>query len=132
MKAVRSKPQAPLRFLSSDGFEILVGRSNIQNDELSFRTARRTDLWLHTQRINGSHVILRTDGLEPPQRTLEEAASLAAYYSQGREAGKIPVDCTQVRHVKKPSGALPGKVIYRNYRTMIVDASAAAGEGAQP
>ena len=123
MKAVRSKPQAPLRFLSSDGFEILVGRSNIQNDELSFRTARRTDLWLHTQRIHGSHVILRTDGLEPPQRTLEEAASLAAYYSQGREAGKIPVDCTQVRHVKKPSGAMPGAVIYTDYITLTAEAS---------
>ncbi len=122
-KAVRSKPQAPLRFLSSDGFEILVGRSNIQNDELSFRTARRTDLWLHTQRIHGSHVILRADGLEPPQRTLEEAASLAAYYSQGREAGKIPVDCTQVRHVKKPSGAMPGAVIYTDYITLTAEAS---------
>ena len=122
-KNERAKPQTPLRFRSSDGFEILVGRSNIQNDELSFRTARRTDLWLHTQRIHGSHVILRTDGLEPPQRTLEEAASLAAYYSQGREAGKIPVDCTQVRHVKKPSGAMPGAVIYTDYITLTAEAS---------
>ena len=122
-KADRSKPQAPLRFQSSDGFEILVGRSNIQNDELTFKTARRTDLWLHTQRIHGSHVILRTDGLEPPQRTLEEAASLAAYYSQGREAGKIPVDYTQVRHVKKPSGALPGAVLYTDYATLLSEAN---------
>ena len=123
MKAVRSKPQAPLRFLSSDGFEILVGRSNIQNDELTFRLARRTDLWLHTQRIHGSHVILRTDALEPPQRTLEEAASLAVYYSQGRGAGKTLVDYTQVRHVKKPSGALPGAVIYTDYGTLTAEAS---------
>ena len=122
-KAERSKPQAPLRFVSSDGLEILVGRSNIQNDELSFRLARRTDLWLHTQRIHGSHVILRTDGLAPPQRSLEEAASLAAYYSRGREAGKIPVDYTQVRHVKKPSGALPGAVIYTDYATISAEAS---------
>ena len=119
MKAVRSKPQAPLRFLSSDGFEILVGRSNVQNDELTFRLARRTDLWLHTQRVHGSHVILRTDGVEPPQRTLEEAASLAAYYSQGRGAGKVQVDITQVRHVKKPSGALPGAVLYTDYSTIL-------------
>ena len=122
-KNERAKPQTPLRFRSSDGFEILVGRSNIQNDELSFRIARRTDLWLHTQRIHGSHVILRTDGLEPPQTTLEEAASLAAYYSQGRKAGRIPVDCTQVRHVKKPSGAMPGAVLYTDYVTLTAEAS---------
>ena len=121
-KADRSKPQAPLRFLSSDGLEILVGRSNIQNDELSFKTARRTDIWLHTQRIHGSHVILRTDGLDPPQRSLEEAASLAAYYSQGRQAGKIPVDWTQARHVKKPSGAMPGAVLYTEYATILAEA----------
>ncbi len=127
-KADRSRPQAPLRFLSSDGFEILVGRSNIQNDELTFRTARRTDIWLHTQRIHGSHVILRTDGTEPPRRTLEEAASLAAYHSQGREAGKIPVDYTQVRYVRKPSGALPGAVIYTEFATIL---TAASGELAE-
>ncbi len=122
-RSERSRPQAPLRFLSSDGFEILVGRSNIQNDELTFRTARRTDVWLHTQHIHGSHVILRTDGAEPPQRTLAEAASLAAYYSQGRGAGKIPVDWTQVRHVKKPSGSLPGAVLYTDYATLMAESS---------
>ena len=122
-KAERIKPQAPLRFVSSDGLEILVGRSNIQNDELSFRLARRTDLWLHIQRLHGSHVILRTDGLEPPERSIEEAASLAAYYSQGREAGKVPVDITQVRHVRKPSGALPGAVIYTDQRTVQAEPS---------
>ncbi len=127
-KADRSKPQAPLRFLSSDGYEILVGRSNIQNDELTFKTARRTDLWLHTQRIHGCHVILRTDGIDPPQRTLEEAASLAAYFSQGRDAGKIPVDYTQVRHVKKTSGALPGAVLYTDYATCMAEGSEALVE----
>ena len=101
------------------GREILVGRGNTQNDELTFRLARRTDLWLHTQRVHGSHVILRTDGVEPPQRTLEEAASLAAYYSQGRGAGKVQVDITQVRHVKKTSGALPGAVLYTDYSTIL-------------
>ena len=118
-KSERFKPQAPLRFRSSDGFEILVGRSNVQNDELTFKLARRTDLWLHTQRIHGSHVILRADGAEPPLRTLEEAASLAAYYSQGREAGRVKVDITQVRHVKKPSGAMPGAVLYTDYTTVL-------------
>ena len=117
-KSERVKPQTPLRFVSADGYEILVGRSNIQNDELTFKTARRTDLWLHVQKLHGSHVILRTDGLEPPVRTVEEAASLAAYYSQGRDAGKVLVDITQVRNVRKPSGALPGAVIYTDFRTL--------------
>ena len=115
----RSKPQAPLRFLSSDGYEILVGRSNVQNDELTHKLAHRTDLWLHAQKIHGSHVIIRTDGLEPPEATIAEAASLAAWYSQGREAGKIPVDITQVRFVRKPSGAMPGAVLYTDYTTLL-------------
>lgn len=119
-KADRAKPQAPLRFISSDGLEILVGRSNMQNDELTFKLARRTDLWLHVQKLHGSHVVLRTDGIEPPLRSIEEAASLAAYYSQGREAGKIPVDITQIRFVKKPVGALPGAVLYTDYSTVFV------------
>lgn len=122
-KGERAKPQAPLRFLSTDGYEILVGRSNIQNDELTFKTARRTDLWLHVQKLHGSHVILRTDGLEPSERTIEEAASLAAYYSQGREAGKVSVDITQARNVRKPSGALPGAVIYTDYRSVQAEPS---------
>ena len=117
-RAERGKPQAPLRFRSSDGFEILVGRSNVQNDELTGKLARRTDLWLHAQKIHGSHVIVRTDALEPPATTLAEAASLAAYYSQGREAGRIPVDITQVRHVRKPAGARPGAVLYTDYATV--------------
>ena len=127
-KTERAKPQAPLRFVSTDGFEILVGRSNIQNDELTFKLARRTDLWLHTQHIHGSHVILRTNGVEPPQRTIEEAASLAVFYSQGREAGKVPVDCTQLRHVKKPSGSLPGAVLYTDYATLMAEASETLAE----
>lgn len=123
-KPERVKPQAPLRFMSEDGFEILVGRSNVQNDELSLHTARRTDYWLHTQRVHGSHVIIRCDGLEPPERTIEQAAAIAAYYSQGREAGKIPVDYTMVKFVRKPSGALPGKVIYTDYNTIMAQADA--------
>ena len=128
MKGERSKPQAPRRFRSSDGLEILVGRSNVQNDELSFKLARRTDLWLHAQRLHGSHVILRTDGLEPPAGSVAEAASLAAYYSQGREAGKVKVDITQVRHVKKPSGALPGAVLYTEYSTVLATPDEALAE----
>lgn len=116
------KEQQPLRYMSDDGYEILVGRSNTQNDQLTTKIARRTDYWLHTQKIHGSHVIIRSDGLTPPDLTFEQAASLAAYHSQGRDSGKIPVDYTMVRNVKKPSGALPGKVIYNEYNTMMASA----------
>ena len=117
-KPTRGKAQGPYRFLSDDGLEILAGRSNLQNDELTLKTARRTDYWLHVQKLHGSHVIIRCDGLEPPERTLLQAASIAVYYSQGRDGGKIPVDYTMVRFVRKPSGALPGKVIYTDYKSV--------------
>ena len=124
-KAERGKAQAPRRFVSDEGFEILIGRSNVQNDELTTRLARRTDYWLHTQRVHGSHVILRCDGLEPDGKSIEQAAVIAAWYSQGRAAGKVPVDYTMVRFVRKPSGALPGKVIYTDYRTVLAEADEA-------
>ena len=120
-RPVRGRAQAPLRFVSDDGLEILVGRSNTQNDELTTKIARRTDYWLHTQKVHGSHVIVRCDGLEPPETTLMQAASLAVYYSQGRDGGKIPVDCTMIRFVRKPAGALPGKVLYTDYRTLLTE-----------
>lgn len=120
-KTDRSRAQAPRRFVSDDGFEILAGRSNTQNDELTLKTGRRTDLWLHTQRSHGSHVIIRCEGLEPPERTIEQAAAIAAYYSQARASGKTPVDYTQIRFVRKPSGALPGNVIYTDYRTIYAE-----------
>ena len=120
-KQEKNRAQAPLRFLSSDGREILVGRSNLQNDELTTKIARRTDYWLHTQKIHGSHVIVRCEGEAPSERCLTEAAVIAAYYSQGRGGGKIPVDYTMVKFVRKPSGALPGKVIYTDYRTITVE-----------
>lgn len=121
-KPERRKPQAPLRFLSDDGFEILVGRSNVQNDELTTKTARRTDYWLHAQKLHGSHVIIRCDGMEPPEATIAQAAGLAAYYSQGREGGRVTVDYTMVKNVRKPAGALPGKVIYTEYRSLSAQA----------
>ena len=121
VKKERLHPQQPLRFVTDDGLEVLVGRSNIQNDELTTKLARRTDYWLHTQTVHGSHVILRCDGLEPPQRSVEQAACIAAYYSQGRDSGKLPVDYTMVRFVRKPSGSLPGKVIYTDSRTIIIE-----------
>lgn len=84
-----------------------MGRSNRQNDRLTAKDADRRDIWLHTQKIHGSHVILCTGGREPDETSLYEAACLAAYYSQGREAGKVPVDYTPVRYVKNPPG--PGQ-----------------------
>lgn len=114
----RSRAQGPLRFVSDEGFEILAGRSNVQNDELCQRIGRRTDYWLHTKLVHGSHVIIRCDGQEPGELSLSQAAAIAVYYSQARDGGKTPVDCTMLRFVKKPSGALPGKVIYTDYRTL--------------
>ena len=101
--------------------EILVGRSNLQNDELTTKLGRRTDYWLHTQKIHGSHVLIRCEGEQPSDRCIEEAAAIAAYYSQGRGGGKIPVDYTMLRFVRKPSGSLPGKVIYTDYKTIMVE-----------
>ncbi len=124
-KPEKGKMQAPLRFVTDAGLEVLVGRSNVQNDELSTKLARRTDYWLHTQRVHGSHVILRCDGLEPDEKSLEQAASIAVWYSQGREGGKVPVDYTMVRFVRKPSGAMLGKVIYTDYRTILAQADEA-------
>ena len=120
-KREKVKSQAPLRFVSTDGREILVGRSNLQNDELTTRLGRRTDCWLHTQKIHGSHVLIRCEGEPPSDKCIEEAAVIAASYSQGRGGGKIPVDYTMLRFVRKPSGALPGKVIYTDYKTILVD-----------
>ena len=127
-KAERVKPQSPLKFVSDDGLEILAGRSNAQNDELTLKLARRTDYWLHTQRVHGSHVIIRCEGEEPPPRTLEQAAGIAAYYSQARGAGKVQVDYTMVRNVRKPSGALPGKVVYTDHKTMLAESDGALAE----
>ena len=118
-KKEKLKPSRPLRFRSSSGLEILVGRSNAMNDTLTLKTARRTDYWLHAQRIHGSHVIICCEGQEPDETSIAEAASLAAYYSQSRESGKVPVDYTMVRFVKKSSGALPGMVIYTDYKTVM-------------
>ena len=104
------RAQGPLSFQSDDGFRILVGRNNAMNDDLSIRKARRTDYWLHTKSVHGSHVIIVCDDQTPPARTIEQAAAIAAYYSQARAGGKTPVDFTMVRNLKKPSGAMPGFV----------------------
>ncbi|MDO4810424.1 MAG: NFACT RNA binding domain-containing protein [Eubacteriales bacterium] len=110
----------PREFRSTSGLRILVGRNNRQNDKLTGKDADKRDIWLHTQKIHGSHVILCTNGQEPDLQSLEEAACLAAYYSQGRESGKVAVDYTPVKFVKKPAGSRPGMVVYTTYRTMTV------------
>ncbi len=114
------KLSEPLKFRSSDGFDILVGRNNRQNDQLTLKTAKATDIWLHTQGLAGSHVIIRTEGRDVPEQTLFEAAMLAAYHSKGRESSQVPVDYTAVKFVKKPAGAKPGMVIFTNNRTLFV------------
>ena len=110
--------QKPMRFLSPSGFEIYVGKNNAQNDRLTLKTASRRDLWLHAQKIHGSHVVIASGGREVDEETLQMAASLAAYYSQGRNAGRVPVDYTAVKNVRKPSGAKPGMVLYTEYATI--------------
>lgn len=111
---------APLGFTSSEGYQILVGRNNIQNDELTLKIAKPGDLWLHAKNIPGSHVIARVP--EPiPQKTLLEAAALAAWFSKARNSSKVQIDYTRVKYVRKPSGAKPGMVVYVNYKTVIVD-----------
>lgn len=118
-----------LRFEGPDGFEILVGRNNAMNDELTTKIARRTDYWLHVKNMHGSHVILRCEGREPTEEALKAAAELAVRYSQARSGGKCAVDYTMVRNVKKASGALPGRVTYQNYRTIIAESGEQEGEG---
>lgn len=120
MKGKASKALPPLEFISSDGYTILVGRNNKQNDKLSMKMAGKMDLWLHTQNITGSHVIILTNGEMPPGRTIEEAAIIAAYHSKARNSSQVPVDYTFARYVKKPNGAKPGMVIFTNKKTVYI------------
>ncbi len=111
----------PFHYISSDGFHIYVGKNNYQNDELTFKTASGSDWWFHAKGIPGSHVIVRAEGKELPDRTFEEAARLAAYYSKGREQEKVEIDYLQRKNVKKPGGAKPGFVIYYTNYSMAID-----------
>lgn len=120
LKSKPPKAQPPLEFLSSDGFTILVGRNNKQNDKLTLKTAEKTDIWLHTQNIPGSHTVILCGGAVPPDRTIEEAAILAAYNSKARGSAQIPVDYTFVKYVKKPVNSHPGMVIFTNNKTAYV------------
>ena len=112
---------SPFHYISSDGFDMYVGKNNIQNEELSFKLAGNSDWWFHAKKIPGSHVIVKTNGKELPDRTYEEAARLAAYYSKGREQDKVEVDYTLRRNLKKPAGSKPGFVIYHTNYSMVAD-----------
>ena len=110
----------PLRYVSSDGFDIYVGKNNTQNDNLTLKMAGNNDIWMHTKDIPGSHVIIMTGGREVPETTILEAANLAAYHSKARNSAQVPVDYVARRYVRKPSGAKPGFVIYDGHKTVYV------------
>ncbi len=120
LKAKPPKQQKPLEFLSSDGFTILAGRNNKQNDKLTLKTADKSDIWLHTHDIAGSHTVILAEGKVPPDRTIEEAAIIASYHSKARNSSQVPVDYTYIKFVKKPVGAKPGMVIFTNNKTVYV------------
>ena len=120
-KRIKQSKLPPMRFESTDGYPIYVGRNNRQNDELTFKLARKDDLWLHAQKVHGSHVIISCGGTTPPDDTVTQAAQLAAYYAEATGGQNIPVDITPVKQVKKTPGGKPGMVIYHTHRTVIVN-----------
>lgn len=118
---MKQKKLSPMRFESTDGYPIYVGRNNRQNDELTFRLARKDDIWCHASKVHGSHVIISCGGKTPPDNTLTQAAQLAAYYAETTGGQNIPVDMTTVKQVKKIPSGKPGMVIYHTYKTVIVN-----------
>ncbi len=121
------KPK-PRRYILSTGYEVVVGRSNTENDYITFKLGSKTDYWFHTKDIHGSHLILFTNGEEPDAKTIYEAASIAAFFSQGKESENVPVDYVLLRYVKKPNGAKPGMVIFTNNRTVWINPKNPEGE----
>ncbi len=119
----RTIKSSPLHYLSSDNFDIYVGKNNHQNDELTLKFAKGNDIWLHTKQIPGSHVLIITNGKSVPNTTLNEAAMLAAFYSKASNSTLVPVDYTQKKFVKKPAGAKPGMVIYTTNKTAYITPS---------
>lgn len=120
-KRQKQELSKPHHFISSDGFDIYVGKNNLQNDALTLRFANTSDIWFHTKKIHGSHTVIKLGiNKDVPKRTMLEAAALAAYFSKARESNQVPVDYTSVKNVKKPNGAKPGMVIYDNYNTVYI------------
>ena len=111
---------APKEYISSDGFKILCGRNNIQNDVLTLKTAKNYDMWLHVQKQAGSHTVICSDNKEITETAIREAAVIAAYHSKSVNSSSVAVDYTIIKNVKKPVGAKPGKVIYNTYNTVYV------------
>ena len=120
-KRMKQARVQPMRFESTDGYPIYVGRNNRQNEELTFKLARKDDIWLHAQKVHGSHVIISCGGTTPPDDTITQAAQLAAYYAETKGGQNLPVDVTPVKQVKKIPGGKPGMVIYHTYRTVYVN-----------
>ena len=120
-KRMKQAKVQPMRFESTDGYPIYVGRNNRQNEELTFKLARKDDIWLHAQKVHGSHVIISCGGTTPPDDTITQAAQLAAYYAETKGGQNLPVDVTPVKQVKKIPGGKPGMVIYHTYRTVYVN-----------
>ena len=120
-KKVKAAKLQPMRFESTDGYPIYVGRNNRQNDELTFKLARKDDIWCHASKVHGSHVIISCGGTTPPDDTITQAAQLAAYYSETSGGQNIPVDVTPVKQVKKIPNGKPGMVIYHTYKTVIAN-----------
>lgn len=114
------QPSSPLTTITDDGFTILVGKNNKQNDLVTFKQAKPDDFWFHTKDIPGSHVVLRTNSQHPSQTAIIAAANLAAFFSKARQSANVPVDYTQRRYVKKPAGAKPGFVIYEHQTTLYI------------
>ncbi len=114
----KAPESAPLHFTSAAGFDIYVGKNNAQNDKLTFKTAMRGDIWLHAQKIHGAHVVIASGGRDVDEKTILQAASLAAYYSRGKVSGRVPVDYTAVKFVRKPPGGKPGAAVYTEYSTV--------------
>ncbi len=120
-KRMKTAKSQPMRFESTDGYPIYVGRNNHQNEELTFRLARKDDLWLHAQKVHGSHVIIACAGKQPPDNTITQAAQLAAHYAETAGGQNVAVDVTPVKQVKKTPAGKPGMVIYHTYKTVIVN-----------
>lgn len=121
----RTAAPKPMHFVSSDGFDIYVGKNNTQNDYLTLKFANSMDLWFHTKQIHGSHAVIKLGiDKEVPDKTIVEAAEIAAYYSKAKASSKVPVDYTRIKNVKKPNGAKPGMVVYDVYNTVYVDPKA--------
>lgn len=114
------KELPPYQFKTSEGFTVLVGRNNTQNDKLTLKTAKNYDMWLHTQNFAGSHTVILSENREITDKAIVEAAEIAAFFSSAKEAQKVPVDYTLIKNIKKPVGAKPGKVIYHVYNTVFV------------